>query len=135
MIFSKCSQKMTIFSKYWYFWTYGQTKFFSKISKKSCQRFLQSDQNNDLLDIKNDIFKMITKNVVFLEILIFLGICAKNNLFKDIYKKSKTIFIKWSQKLSLFSKCWYFWTYKEKNIFSKRSEKSTKRFFQNNIEK
>ena len=65
-----------------------------------------------LLLAKNDFFKVITKNVIFLEMLVFLEIWTKHVFFKMI---SKTLFS---------SKYWYSWhfrIYGQKPIFQKKN--------------
>ena len=66
---------------------------------------------------KNVFFKMISRNVVFVEIFILSDIWTNND------------FSEWSQYNVIFSKCWYFCTYGQKAIFSKNPDKST--FFSN----
>ena len=115
--------KILVFSsKCWFFWTYGQKQFFQRDLKKS---------NFSLnFDIFEDMEKKITfskwsqNNFIFLEMLIRtdlwtkLFLISKNVVYSEILIFTETcIFAIRSQRTSLLSKCWLFRIYGQKTMF------------------
>ena len=125
--FAKWYQKTS--SLYWYFWIY----FFSKCGHLAHNNFFAEIYENYLF-VKfwyiYNFFKMFSKNVVFIAILIyldilflvmwiFLDICQKKQNCSQRSEIREVMFESDLKTTSFFSICWYFRIYGQKMTSSK----------------